>query len=254
MCSRATPETLMPLVRPFRRSPGLPGRLLVLVLATLALALGGYAVGRTMDDPPEARHDASAGPAPPSGSERTTHHPVASAPDDRPPRHHARRAGAVLQPTEGTAAASATDGSSPAAPTAPTAPAAPAGTTDATDATPPATVGPTTAAPSPTSPSPTAGPSDSATSSALPKDVTPPETTVSGEFPDADAATFTLAADEPATFACSLDGAGYAPCGTVVRYVDLAAGWHTLAVRATDLAGNTDPTPAETTWHAAKGG
>jgi hypothetical protein len=76
---------------------------------------------------------------------------------------------------------------------------------------------------------------------------------VAEEFPAANATLFTLSANEPATFTCSLDGAAYAACGSRLRYLDLAAGWHTLAVRATDAAGNTDPSPAESTWHSNKG-
>jgi hypothetical protein len=34
---------------------------------------------------------------------------------------------------------------------------------------------------------------------------------------------------------------------------DLDPGWHTLAVQATDAAGNTDLSPAETRWHANAG-
>jgi hypothetical protein len=77
---------------------------------------------------------------------------------------------------------------------------------------------------------------------------------VAEEFLAADATLFTLSANEPATFTCSLDDAAYAACGSRLRYLDLAAGWHTLAVRATDAAGNTDPSPAESTWHSSKGG
>ena len=76
---------------------------------------------------------------------------------------------------------------------------------------------------------------------------------MSEDFPAPDAAHFTFSANEPATFTCSLDEAAYTSCGSPLRYLDLAAGWHTLAVRATDAAGNTDPTPAESSWHSDKG-
>ena len=51
-------------------------------------------------------------------------------------------------------------------------------------------------------------------------------------------------ADERATYVCSLDGGGYAPCSATTSYSGLHPGWHTFAVRATDESGNTDPTPA----------
>ena len=37
-------------------------------------------------------------------------------------------------------------------------------------------------------------------------------------------------------------------CSAPVSYKDLAAGQHTFAVRATDAAGNVDPTPATSSW------
>jgi hypothetical protein len=52
-----------------------------------------------------------------------------------------------------------------------------------------------------------------------------------------------LAADEPASFTCSLDGGAYQPCAETATFPDLDGGKHTLAARATDEAGNTDPTP-----------
>lgn len=54
--------------------------------------------------------------------------------------------------------------------------------------------------------------------------------------------------DPAASFACSVDGAGFAPCSSPLELVGLGDGAHTVAVRATDLAGNTDPTPATVGW------
>src|SRR5439155_968720 len=50
------------------------------------------------------------------------------------------------------------------------------------------------------------------------------------------------------TFQCALDGGGFAPCASPQTYSALASGNHTFQVRATDPAGNTDPTPASFTW------
>ena len=61
-------------------------------------------------------------------------------------------------------------------------------------------------------------------------------------------ATFTFSADEPATFECRLDAAAFAACHSGDTFGSLDSGTHTFAVRATDLAGNVDPTPATRSW------
>ena len=91
------------------------------------------------------------------------------------------------------------------------------------------------------------------TVSPTPEDDSAPNTSLSASYPAGDSATFTFSADESASFTCSLDGAAFTSCGSGVHYSDLAPGWHTFAVRATDSAGNTDPSPAETRWHAKDG-
>jgi hypothetical protein len=58
----------------------------------------------------------------------------------------------------------------------------------------------------------------------------------------------TLGADERATFECSLDDGPYQPCTSPQAYFSLT-GRHTLAVQATDLAGNVDTTPVELSWN-----
>src|SRR5207237_677201 len=47
---------------------------------------------------------------------------------------------------------------------------------------------------------------------------------------------------------CALEGGVFAPCASPQSYSGLASGTHTFQVRATDAAGNTDPTPASFTW------
>jgi subtilisin family serine protease len=84
-----------------------------------------------------------------------------------------------------------------------------------------------------------------------PPDTTPPETKIDSGPPattTATEATFEFSADEPSTFECELDGALWSPCTSPKEYVGLSLGAHTLRLRATDMASNTDPTPAVAEW------
>jgi hypothetical protein len=90
---------------------------------------------------------------------------------------------------------------------------------------------------------------------ALPVDTTPPDTTILAG-PDgtvgASSAAFSFSASElGATFACSLDGAPFVTCTSPAAFAALAAGSHVFAVRASDGAGNVDPTPATRSWLVA---
>ncbi|MCC6327391.1 MAG: PxKF domain-containing protein [Acidobacteria bacterium] len=83
-------------------------------------------------------------------------------------------------------------------------------------------------------------------------DTAPPDTTITGNPTNptnSTSAAFTFTSNEtPVTFACSLDGSAFTVCTSPQSYAGLALGPHTFQVRATDTAGNTDPTPASYTW------
>jgi len=85
-----------------------------------------------------------------------------------------------------------------------------------------------------------------------PADTTPPDTFIdsspSGTVANA-SADFTFSSSEAgSTFQCSLDGAAFTSCSSPQKYTGLTEGSHTFEVRATDAAGNTDPTSASGTW------
>ena len=84
-----------------------------------------------------------------------------------------------------------------------------------------------------------------------PPDTTAPETTISSSPADSTSTTASIAfaASEAATFECSLDGAAFATCSSPASLTGLAVGSHTFQVRATDLAGNFDQTPASASWN-----
>ena len=83
-------------------------------------------------------------------------------------------------------------------------------------------------------------------------DTTPPDasiTTGPGNPTNSTSASFVLTSTEAGTtFQCSLDGGAYADCASSDNYPGLAEGNHAFSVRATDAAGNTDPTPATHNW------
>ncbi len=85
----------------------------------------------------------------------------------------------------------------------------------------------------------------------LAPDCIPPETLIDAGPPALtrdSTATIAFSSEPGATFTCSLDGAGFAPCDPPKVLSGLGDGQHTFAVRATDAADNTDPSPATRTW------
>jgi len=80
-----------------------------------------------------------------------------------------------------------------------------------------------------------------------------PETTIDsgpdGATPESVATLGFSSSQSGSTYACSLDGAAFAPCSSPASYTDVADGSHTFRVRATSSAtSKTDPTPATRTW------
>jgi large repetitive protein len=86
-------------------------------------------------------------------------------------------------------------------------------------------------------------------------DTVPPKTTITHAptaVSSSPSATFEFTSSEPvAGFACSLDGAAFAACSSPKSYGGLANGQHTFRVRATDLAGNTEASPASYSWQVS---
>jgi len=83
-------------------------------------------------------------------------------------------------------------------------------------------------------------------------DTVAPDTTIANKPTDpSNSATgaFTFTSSEsPSTFECKLDSGAWATCTASYTTPVLANGSHTLSVRATDAAGNTDDSPATYTW------
>ena len=105
----------------------------------------------------------------------------------------------------------------------------------------------------------TAGNTGSPASYSWAIDTTDPETSITsgpenGSSTSSTSASFSFSGSDnislPAdlSFQCKLDGASFAPCTSPASYTDLSAGSHTFSVKATDQAGNTDPTPDTRTW------
>ena len=79
-----------------------------------------------------------------------------------------------------------------------------------------------------------------------------PQTTIDSNPADPTSSTsadFDFSSDEGgSTFECRIDGGAWGPCTSPKSYAGLTDGSHTFQVRATDIAGNVDASPASSTW------
>lgn len=86
-------------------------------------------------------------------------------------------------------------------------------------------------------------------------DTDPPNTTItSGPKAKTKKKKTTLgfnSSESGSTFQCKLDGGSFQPC-TSPQNFKVKKSTHTFQVRATDAAGNTDPTPASQSWKVKK--
>ncbi len=84
------------------------------------------------------------------------------------------------------------------------------------------------------------------------EDSTPPDTSITDQPPATTTettASFSFESSEAgSSFECSLDGGAWVSCTSPKTYSSLSAGAHTFEVRATDAAGNVDPTPARVSF------
>ena len=95
------------------------------------------------------------------------------------------------------------------------------------------------------------GTADAAPKNAKKGDVTPPQTTITAQPPATTTetfASFSVSSNEPASFECKLDAAAFGPCLSPKAYTSLSEGSHAFEVRARDVAGNVDATPASYAW------
>jgi hypothetical protein len=82
-------------------------------------------------------------------------------------------------------------------------------------------------------------------------DTAPPTTTIDLQPPpvsSSDSAVFIFSSSETSTYECSVDSAAFASCPQFFTLTALTDGTHSLSVRATDMAGNTDTSPATAQW------
>jgi hypothetical protein len=86
----------------------------------------------------------------------------------------------------------------------------------------------------------------------LPVDIIAPDTSITDQptSPSTETtASFSFSASEAdSNFACKLDGGEWSPCTSPRPYTSLSLGAHQFSVRATDVAGNTDSSPATQNW------
>jgi hypothetical protein len=83
-------------------------------------------------------------------------------------------------------------------------------------------------------------------------DTTTPNTTIntgpSGAVNSTSANFIFSSSEGGSTFECRIDGGSWSSCTSPRNYTGLSQGSHTVDIRATDSAGNTDSTPASRTW------
>lgn len=83
-------------------------------------------------------------------------------------------------------------------------------------------------------------------------DTTPPQTTVTPDLArptNSNRATFALSSSESrSTFDCRLDSERWSACKARATFANLPVGTHAFQARATDRYGNTDRTPASSSW------
>jgi hypothetical protein len=82
-------------------------------------------------------------------------------------------------------------------------------------------------------------------------DTVPPQTILSSgpkTGTTATSARFAFTSNEAGSFTCQLDGGGWSSCIPAMSYSGLKVGSHTFSVRARDLSGNVDSSPAMQTW------
>lgn len=96
-----------------------------------------------------------------------------------------------------------------------------------------------------------------ASTSTPPPDATPPGTRIASGPRGTTRrrrATFRFASTEPgSTFRCKLDRKPWRSCRSPRTYGHLRDGRHVFRVKATDAAGNVDPSPAKRHWRVAPG-
>jgi hypothetical protein len=83
-------------------------------------------------------------------------------------------------------------------------------------------------------------------------DTTPPNTSIvagpSGATMSTTASFDFSSTESGSSFQCKLDTASWKTCAESESFSSLTSGTHTVSVRAVDIAGNTDPTPATRGW------
>jgi hypothetical protein len=82
-------------------------------------------------------------------------------------------------------------------------------------------------------------------------DTTAPDTSITSGPPataTSNTASLGFTSTESGAFECSLDGSPFTGCTSPAEYSGLALGSHAFQVRAMDVAGNVDPTPASHSW------